>query len=112
MDQPAPGDSSLPRPRGRRARHDRIVAHPAHAGLHREGPYLAWVVVACAIALVSPSSGLVILVGTAPFSELASMSPPLGMRHLLVAALGISVVLRLVAGGWRSMTWNAPIRLA
>ena len=76
------------------------------------GAYLAWTVVACVAALISPASGLVILVGTAPFFELASFSPPLGMRHLLVAALGISVAIRLLAGGWRSMTWTAPVRLA
>ena len=74
--------------------------------------YVAWMVVACGIALISPTSGLVILVGTAPFFELASLFVGLGMRHLLVATLGISVALRLVAGGWRSMTWTAPVRLA
>jgi O-antigen ligase len=78
----------------------------------RSGPYLAWVVVAGAIALVSPTSGLVILAGTAPFYEPGEVSRSLGLRHLLVAVLGISVALRLLAGGWRSMVWTAPVRMA
>jgi hypothetical protein len=76
------------------------------------GPYLAWTALACAVALISPTSGLVILVATAPFFEPVSLSRALGMRHVLVAALGISVALRLIGGGWRSMTWTAPVRLA
>lgn len=76
------------------------------------GPYLTWTALACAVALISPTSGLVILVATAPFFEPVSLSRALGMRHVLVAALGISVALRLIGGGWRSMTWTAPVRLA
>jgi O-antigen ligase len=66
-------------------------------------PYLVWTIVAAAIALISPTSGLVILAATAPFFEPVSVSRALGMRHLLVAALGVSVLLRLVAGGWRQL---------
>jgi hypothetical protein len=76
------------------------------------GLYLAWVAVAGAVALVSPTSGLVILAGTVPFYEPNELSRSLGWRNLLVAVLGISVVLRLVAGGWRSMVWTAPVRMA
>jgi hypothetical protein len=65
------------------------------------GAYLAWTAIACAVAIVSPTSGLVILLATAPFFEPFSLSRALGMRHLLVTSLGISVGLRLVAGGWR-----------
>jgi O-antigen ligase len=75
-------------------------------------PYLAWTIVAAGVALVSPTSGLVIFVATAPFFEPVDVSRALGMRHLLVAALGISVALRLVIGGWRRMAWPAPVRLA
>jgi O-antigen ligase len=66
-------------------------------------PYLAWTVLACAIALVSPTSGLVLLVATAPFFEPVMLTRALGLRHILVAALGVSVALRLAAGGWRQL---------
>jgi hypothetical protein len=75
-------------------------------------PYLLWTIVAAGIAVVSPTSGLVILAGTAPFFEPVSLSRVLGMRHVVVAALGISVMLRLGLGGWRRMPWPAPVRLA
>jgi hypothetical protein len=74
--------------------------------------YLLWTIVAILITFVSPASGLVILVGTAPFFEPVTVSRVLGMRHFLVAALGVSVALRLVAGGWRRMPWSAPVVLA
>jgi O-antigen ligase len=66
-------------------------------------PYLYWTVIACGVALVSPTSGLVILVATSPFFEPVSVSRALGMRHLLVAALGFSVALRVAVGGWRQL---------
>jgi O-antigen ligase len=69
----------------------------------RSGAYLVFTVIACAVAILSPTSGLVILVGTAPFFEPAPIFRELGMRHVLVAALGVSVVIRLVAGGWRQL---------
>jgi hypothetical protein len=84
-------------------------------------PYLVWTIATAVIALVSPTSGLVILAGTAPFFEPTSLlrvlgisvqSAVLGMRHVLVAALGISVLVRLVAGGWRRMPWSWPVYLA
>jgi hypothetical protein len=75
-------------------------------------PYVAWTIVAAGVALISPTSGLVILVATAPFYEPVSLSRVLGMRHVLVAVLGISVLLRLVLGGWRRMPWPAPVRVA
>jgi hypothetical protein len=75
-------------------------------------PYLLWTIVAAGIAVVSPTSGLVILAGTAPFFEPVSLSRVLGLRHILVAVLGISVLLRLVLGGWRRMPWSPPIFLA
>jgi O-antigen ligase len=75
-------------------------------------PYLLWTIVAAGIAVVSPISGLVILAGTAPFFEPVSISRVLGMRHVLVAVLGISVAVRLVAGGWRRMPWSPPVILA
>ena len=74
--------------------------------------YLAWAIVAAGVAMISPASGLVILVATAPFYEPVSLSRVLGMRHFLVAVLGISVLLRLVLGGWRRMPWPAPVRVA
>jgi O-antigen ligase len=75
-------------------------------------PYLLWTIVAAGIGVVSPTSGLVILAGTAPFFEPVSLSRVLGMRHILVAVLGISVLLRLVLGGWRRMPWSPPVFLA
>ena len=74
--------------------------------------YLLWTLTASAVALVSPTSGLVILAGTAPFYEPVTLSRALGLRHVLVGALGMSVALRLLFGGWRSMVWTAPVRLA
>jgi hypothetical protein len=84
-------------------------------------PYLVWTIATALIALVSPTSGLVILAGTAPFFEpttllrvlgISVQSAVLGMRHVLVAALGISVLIRLVAAGWRRMPWSWPVYLA
>lgn len=75
-------------------------------------PYVLWTIVAAGIAVVSPTSGLVILAGTAAFFEPVSVSRVLGMRHILVAVLGISVAVRLVAGGWRRMPWSPPVVLA
>ena len=74
--------------------------------------YMAWNLAASAIALVSPASGLVILVATAPFYEPVTVSRVLGLRHLLVGALGAAVLVRLAVGGWRKMTWTAPVRMA
>ncbi len=73
--------------------------------------YLAWNVAAWAIALVSPTSGLVILVATGPFYEPVTLTRALGLRHVLVGVLGLSVAIRLLFGGWRRMTWTAPVRL-
>jgi O-antigen ligase len=74
--------------------------------------YLAWTVTASAIALTSPASGLVILLATAPFYEPVTLTRALGQREVLVGALGIAVALRLALGGWRRMTWTAPVLLA
>ena len=75
-------------------------------------PYLVWTVVAAGVALISPASGLVLLAATGPFFEPVTIGGDLGMRHLLVVILGISVVIRLVAGGWRRMPWSPPVILA
>ena len=72
-------------------------------------PYLAWTIVTALVALVSPSSGLVILAATGPFYEPVTIGRDLGMRHLLVAVLGISVAVRLVLGGWRRMPWSPGV---
>ncbi len=74
--------------------------------------YAAWVAVTCGIALVSPTSGLVILMATIPFYEPGTVSQTLGLRHVILATLAVSVALRLVAGGWRTMLWTAPVRMA
>lgn len=74
-------------------------------------PYLLWTIVAAGVALISPTSGLVILAATGPFFEPVTLTRALGMRHVLVAALGISVLLRLVVGGWRRMPWSPPLVL-
>jgi O-antigen ligase len=75
-------------------------------------PYLLWTIFAAGIGVVSPTSGLVILAGTAPFFEPVSLSRVLGMRHILVAVLGVSVLVRLGVGGWRRMPWSPPVVLA
>ena len=74
-------------------------------------PYLAWMLVAVGVAILSPTSGLVILAATGPFFEPVTLTRALGMRHILVAALGVSVALRLVFGGWRRMPWSPPVFL-
>jgi hypothetical protein len=84
-------------------------------------PYVAWTAVAAVVALVSPTSGLVILVATAPFYEPPTLfrvlgirpnGQVLGMRHVLVAVLGIAVALRIAAGGWRRLPQSAALTLA
>ena len=83
-------------------------------------PYIAWTIVAAAVALVSPTSGLVILVATAPFYEPPTLlrvlnirpnGQVLGMRHILVAALGIAVVARIAFGGWRRLPRSPALGL-
>jgi hypothetical protein len=74
-------------------------------------PYLLWTIVSAGVALISPTSGLVVLAATAPFFEPVTLTRALGMRHVLVAALGVSVFLRLIAGGWRRMPWSPPLVL-
>ena len=84
-------------------------------------PYIAWTFVAAIGAVISPTSGLVLLAATAPFYEPPTLLRVLGVRpapavlgwrHVLVAALAISVVIRLIAGGWRRMPWSWPVILA
>jgi len=75
-------------------------------------PYLIWTVATATISLASPSAGLVILAATGPFYEPVQIGRDLGMRHVLVATLGISVAIRLVLGGWRRMPWSPPVLLA
>ena len=75
------------------------------------GAYLAWTVIACAAALISPTTGLVILVATAPFFEPHSVTRALGMRDVLVGVLGIAVALRLVVGGWRQLPRSPALAL-
>ncbi|TME11354.1 MAG: O-antigen ligase family protein [Chloroflexi bacterium] len=84
-------------------------------------PYVAWTLVAAAVALISPTSGLVLLVATAPFFEPPTLlrvvgirpnGQVLGMRHLLVASLGVAVALRIAAGGWRRLPRSPALGLA
>jgi O-antigen ligase len=65
--------------------------------------YIAWAIAACLVTVIAPTSGLVILVATVPFFEPHSVTRALGMRDLLVGALGISVAFRIAAGGWRQL---------
>jgi hypothetical protein len=74
-------------------------------------PYVLWTIVASGVALISPTSGLVILAATAPFFEPVSLTKALGLRHVLVAVLGVSVAIRLAAGGWRRLPWSPPLVL-
>ena len=75
-------------------------------------PYLAWAIVTAVIALISPLSGLVIVAATGAFWEPVTIGRDLGMRHLLVAVLGVSVAIRLALGGWRRMPWSPSVLLA
>jgi hypothetical protein len=75
-------------------------------------PYIAWTLLACGVGVLSPTSGLVILAATGPFYEPVTIGRDLGMRHILVAVLGLSVGARLVLGGWRRMPWSPPVVLA
>jgi O-antigen ligase len=74
-------------------------------------PYLAWTIATCSFALLSPRIGLIVLVATVPFYEPFSISAALGMRHLLVASLGIAVGVRIVAGGWRQVPRSPALML-
>ena len=74
-------------------------------------PYLAWTVVAAVVALVSPTSGLVLLLATSPFYEPVSISRALGPRNILVGILGIGVILRLALGGWREIPRSRTLAL-
>ncbi len=75
-------------------------------------PYIAWTLLTCGVAVLSPTSGLVVLAATGPFYEPVTIGRDLGMRHILVAVLGLSVGARLVLGGWRRMPWSPPVVLA
>ncbi len=63
-----------------------------------DGPlYLAWAVVVGVLTLVRPASGLVILAAIAPFDEPYTVSRVLGLKHVLVAVLAVSVAIRMAA---------------
>ena len=55
----------------------------------------AWVVAASTVAILAPSSGLVLLAAIAPFTEPFSLTRQLGVKPLLVAAVAAGVVARL-----------------
>ena len=62
---------------------------------------VAWVVVAGFVTILSPVTGLIVLVGIAPFTEPVTFSKQLGAKPLLVAVLGASVAARyLIARRW------------
>jgi hypothetical protein len=62
---------------------------------------IVWLVLAGFVTILSPASGLIILVAIAPFTEPITLSKQLGARPLLVAVLGAAVAVRFVAAGAR-----------
>lgn len=71
----------------------------------------AWTAAAIAISLLSPGSGLLILVAIAPWDEPLSLGHALGLRNLLPLALAAAVGLRVLVRP-RSMPWSLPTLLA
>ncbi len=55
-----------------------------------------WTASAIVVAALSPVSGLVILVGVAPWDQASTLGNALGLRHLLVLGLAASVGLRVL----------------
>jgi hypothetical protein len=58
---------------------------------------VAWVVIVGFVTILSPASGLIILVGIAPFTEPISLSRQLGARPVLIAILGVAVAVRYIS---------------
>lgn len=56
----------------------------------------AWTAAAVVVAALSPVSGLVILVGIAPWDQPLTLGNALGLRHLLVLGLAASAGLRVL----------------
>jgi hypothetical protein len=72
---------------------------------------IAWVVFAGFVTVLSPASGLIILVGIAPFTEPITFSRQLGVKPLLIVILGAAVAVRYIAAGGRPRP-SRPIVLA
>jgi len=70
-----------------------------------------WTVAAAALTVLSPGSGLVVLVAIAPWDEPLSLGHALGLRNLLPLALAASVGLRVLFRP-RWMPWSLPTLLA
>ena len=54
-----------------------------------------WLVVACAIAIVSPTSGLVVLAAVAPFNEGLALTRDIGSKSVLAAAVLVGIAVRI-----------------
>lgn len=73
--------------------------------------YHAWALVVGVVAILSPLSGLVVLVAIAPFDEPFTLTKVLGPSMLLVLVLAASVAARVLVRP-RSMPWSWPVVLA
>ena len=71
----------------------------------------AWTAAAIVLAILSPGSGLVVLVATAPWDDPLFLSRSLGLRHLLPLALAASVGLRILVRP-RSVPQLVPFAVA
>jgi O-antigen ligase len=63
--------------------------------------YLAWVVAAGLLALVSPRAGLVVFIATSVFYEPDNLARTLGARELVILPLAVGVALQVVADRFR-----------
>lgn len=70
--------------------------------------FAGWIAVSCAVALLSPRAGLLVVAAVVPFDEPHTVARVLGARHVLIAALGIGVAIRVVLRP-RSMPWSVPL---
>jgi O-antigen ligase len=71
----------------------------------------AWTAAAVVVAALSPVSGLVILVGVAPWDQPLTLGNALGLRHLLVLGLAASAGLRVLFRP-RSLPRTQPVAVA
>jgi hypothetical protein len=71
-----------------------------------------WLVVVGVLALVSPTSGLVVLAAIAPFNEGISVTRDIGSKSILAVALLVSVAIRSGATWSRGGRPTVPVILA
>jgi hypothetical protein len=59
-----------------------------------------WTIATAIVAIVSPTSGLVVLAAIAPFSEPLTITRQLGVKPLLAVAIGLGTLIRVLIWAW------------